>query len=104
MVLSDKKHLDPTTLVIMADVDEIPSRATIALLKACQAPLPLHLQMDNYLYSYEFATDHRSWRAQIHEWGQNGNDFSHGKNSELALSDAGWHCRWEQILMVHRKN
>jgi beta-1,4-mannosyl-glycoprotein beta-1,4-N-acetylglucosaminyltransferase len=80
----------------MSDVDEIPSRSALSLLRACESPLPIHLQMQNFLYSYEFTTDHHSWRAQMHRWddnGRGGTDYVHGKASDIALSDAGWHCR-----------
>lgn len=42
------------SLVISADVDEIPSRHTLQLLKRCQAPNPIHLQMRSYSYSFEW--------------------------------------------------
>lgn len=38
------------TLVIMSDVDEIPSKSTIALLRACDFGRQIHLQLRNYLY------------------------------------------------------
>lgn len=38
------------SLVIMSDVDEIPSRHTISLLKACEFGRAIHLQLRNYLY------------------------------------------------------
>ncbi|PWN49693.1 glycosyl transferase [Violaceomyces palustris] len=79
-------------LVLMSDVDEIPARHTLALLKACESPLPLHLQLRNYVYSYEFVTDFRSWRAQVHEWVKGSTWYHHGKSSDKILSDSGWHC------------
>lgn len=82
----------PTSLLLMADVDEIPSHASLSLLKACDAPLPMHLQMRNYVYSFEWVTDNRSWRAQLHEV-NDGSGYMHGKTSDNALADAGWHCR-----------
>ncbi|PWN22613.1 glycosyl transferase [Microstroma glucosiphilum] len=89
--LRDEVQPPEGSLILMADVDEIPSRATMKLLKACTAPLPIHLQMQNYIYSFEWVTDARSWRAQVHLYGE---DFSyiHGKASEVAIADAGWHC------------
>lgn len=41
-------------LVVFSDVDEIPSRYSLQLLKKCQAPSPIHLQMRNFLYSFEW--------------------------------------------------
>ncbi|PWN28666.1 glycosyl transferase [Jaminaea rosea] len=80
-----------SSLLLMADVDEIPSHASLSLLKACAAPLPMHLQMRNYVYSFEWVTDNRSWRAQLHEL-NDGSSYMHGKTSDNALADAGWHC------------
>lgn len=82
---------DPSSLLLMADVDEIPSFPTLKLLKACDSPLPIHLQMRNYVYSFEWVTDNRSWRAQLHQL-DDGLSYRHGKSSEWALADAGWHC------------
>lgn len=41
-------------LVLMSDVDEIPSRQAVELIKKCQAPDSIHLQLRNYLYSFEW--------------------------------------------------
>ncbi|GJJ14113.1 hypothetical protein Clacol_008370 [Clathrus columnatus] len=51
---------DATNIVIMSDVDEIPSRHTLSLLKACDFGNSLHLQLRAYLYS---------WRASAQIWG-----------------------------------
>ncbi|CAO1637909.1 unnamed protein product [Parajaminaea phylloscopi] len=82
---------DPSSLLLMADVDEIPSQSSLMLLKACDSPLPIHLQMRNYVYSFEFVTDNRSWRAQLHEFSDR-QAYKHGKSADVALADAGWHC------------
>lgn len=79
------------SLILMADVDEIPSRATMELIKGCEVPLPLHLQMQNYIYSFEWPTDGRSWRAQVHS-SSDGSPYMHGQASNTMLADAGWHC------------
>ncbi|KAG6879652.1 hypothetical protein C0992_000094 [Termitomyces sp. T32_za158] len=39
-------------LVIMSDVDEIPSKHTIELLRACEYGEAIHLQLRNFLYRY----------------------------------------------------
>lgn len=83
---------DPTSLILMSDVDEIPSLGTMQLLKHCRSPLPIHLQMQNYIYSFEFPTDMHSWRAQLHQ-ADDGKSYMHGKTADVALVDAGWHCR-----------
>lgn len=38
------------TLVLMSDVDEIPSSNTLALLRTCDFGSSLHLQLRNFLY------------------------------------------------------
>lgn len=89
-------------LVLMADVDEIPASTTLSLIRACQVPLPLHLQLQNYLYSFEWATDARSWRAQIHSWSRAndtattppGPGYTHAQNSNVMLAASGWHCSY----------
>ena len=55
-------------LVIMSDVDEIPAAHTIRLIKACAFPRVVHLQLRNYVYSFEWPSGWGSWRAQVHEW------------------------------------
>ncbi|KAG6813572.1 hypothetical protein H0H92_009616 [Tricholoma furcatifolium] len=47
---------DDPVLVIMSDVDEIPSRHTIELLKACDYGKAIHLQLRNFLYSFGQST------------------------------------------------
>jgi len=95
--ISRSKHVvkpPAGSLILESDVDEIPAKHTIALLKACQSPLPLHLQLRNYVYSFEFPTDMRSWRAQVHEWRLDGTTpYQHGPASPYVLTDSGWHCR-----------
>ncbi|GFZ19060.1 beta-1,4-N-acetylglucosaminyltransferase family protein [Actinidia rufa] len=80
-------------LLIMSDVDEIPSRHTIDLLRWCDdIPPVLHLQLKNYLYSFEFLWDHRSWRASIHRYQMGKTRYAHFRRTDYLLSDAGWHC------------
>lgn len=43
---------DTETLVIMSDLDEIPSLHTVGLLKACEFGERIHLQLRNFLYRY----------------------------------------------------
>ncbi|KAK0545727.1 hypothetical protein OC846_003013 [Tilletia horrida] len=81
-------------LIFMSDVDEIPAAHSLALLKSCVSPLPIHLQLRQFVYSFEFPTDSRSWRAQLHEWGAGPpmTTYVHSKVSDNVLADAGWHC------------
>ncbi|KAH9847691.1 glycosyltransferase family 17 protein [Lenzites betulinus] len=79
-------------LVIFSDVDEIPSAHTIRLLQACEAPSPIHLQMREYLYSFEWPAGEVSWRAQVHKFGADGSGYNHGQVADWKLADSGWHC------------
>lgn len=80
-------------LVIMADADEIPSAHTIRLLQSCDGfPPIMHLQLRNYLYSYEFYVDFNSWRSTVHIFKQNVTLYRHDRVTDNMLADAGWHC------------
>lgn len=81
-------------LVVFSDVDEIPYAHTLALLRACAAPAPLHLQMREFLYSFEWPAGEGSWRAQVHRYtGEDGAaGYGHSRATDLKLADAGWHC------------
>lgn len=80
-------------LLIMSDVDEIPSGHTINLLRWCDdIPEVLHLRLRNYLYSYEFLVDNQSWRASVHRYRVGKTRYGHFRQSDNILSDSGWHC------------
>jgi beta-1,4-mannosyl-glycoprotein beta-1,4-N-acetylglucosaminyltransferase len=80
-------------LVIMADVDEIPSAHTIRLLQSCDGfPSIMHLQLRNYLYSYEFHVDFNSWRSAVYVFDSKVTSYQHGRVTDKILADAGWHC------------
>ncbi|KAL3720307.1 hypothetical protein ACJRO7_005180 [Eucalyptus globulus] len=80
-------------LLIMSDVDEIPSAHTINLLRWCDdIPPKLHLQLRNYLYSFEFFVDNKSWRASVHRYQSGSTRYAHFRQSDDLLSDSGWHC------------
>lgn len=80
-------------LLIMSDVDEIPSGHTINLLRWCdEIPSILHLRLKNYLYSFEFLVDNDSWRASVHRYQSGKTTYAHYRQSDVILSDAGWHC------------
>ncbi|CAE7077757.1 unnamed protein product, partial [Rhizoctonia solani] len=86
--------LNTAPLVIMSDVDEIPAAHTIRLVKACSFPRVLHLQLRNYVYSFEWPSGWRSWRAQVEEWGS-GSQYVHSHSKargDHILWDSGWHC------------
>ncbi|CAH9108435.1 unnamed protein product [Cuscuta europaea] len=80
-------------LLIMSDIDEIPSRHTINLLRWCDnIPEVLHLRLKNYLYSFEFLIDDNSWRASVHRYQSGKTRYAHYRQSDDVLADSGWHC------------
>nr|XP_009406366.1 PREDICTED: beta-1,4-mannosyl-glycoprotein 4-beta-N-acetylglucosaminyltransferase-like isoform X2 [Musa acuminata subsp. malaccensis] len=80
-------------LLIMSDVDEIPSGHTINLLRWCdEIPEKLHLQLRNYLYSFEFYLDDDSWRASVHRYQAGKTTYAHLRQTDDLLADSGWHC------------
>jgi beta-1,4-mannosyl-glycoprotein beta-1,4-N-acetylglucosaminyltransferase len=86
---------DYPPLVIMSDVDEIPSVPALKLLKGCESPGVVHLQMNQYLYSYEWFVGRQSWRGAVVKWDKEskGMGYSHGKKTDVMLASAGSHCR-----------
>ncbi|EPS62280.1 hypothetical protein M569_12510, partial [Genlisea aurea] len=85
--------IEDDDLVIMSDADEIPSGHTVDLLRWCdETPSVLHLQLRNYLYSFEFPHRHRSWRASVHRYRTGETIYAHYRQSDMLLADAGWHC------------
>jgi beta-1,4-mannosyl-glycoprotein beta-1,4-N-acetylglucosaminyltransferase len=92
-VLLRKAGIEDDDLLIMSDVDEIPSRHTINLLRWCDdIPPVLHLQLKNYLYSFEFHVDDSSWRASVHRYETGKTRYAHYRQTDDLLADAGWHC------------
>ncbi|KAF1798259.1 glycosyltransferase family 17 protein [Mucor lusitanicus] len=80
-------------LIIMSDVDELPRAQTIDIISSCQGvPEKLHLQLRNYMYSFEFYVDSSSWRAHVVKYNAGHTFYTHGQITEDLLSDAGWHC------------
>ncbi|CAL4968485.1 unnamed protein product [Urochloa decumbens] len=80
-------------LLIMSDVDEIPSGHTINLLRWCDdIPEILHLQLRNYLYSFQFLLDDKSWRASVHRYRAGKTRYAHFRQTDALLADSGWHC------------
>lgn len=82
----------PGDVVIMADADEIPSQHTVRLLQWCDGiPAVMHLELQHYLYSFEFPVDYSSWRASAHLFGPL-TRYRHSRQTDLLLAEAGWHC------------
>ncbi|XP_048528242.1 beta-1,4-mannosyl-glycoprotein 4-beta-N-acetylglucosaminyltransferase-like [Triticum urartu] len=79
-------------VLIMADADEIPSPETVQLLKWCDGIPPImHLELKNYMYSFEFHVDQNSWRTTAHVFTER-TKYQHSRQTDLMLADAGWHC------------
>ncbi|KAF9522569.1 glycosyltransferase family 17 protein [Crepidotus variabilis] len=91
MLTMDTFPTESQTMVIMSDVDEIISKHTINLLRSCDFGQSLHLQLRDYLYSYEWMIGFTSWRASAQIWGTK-SYYRHSKSTENILADAGWHC------------
>ncbi|XAR66872.1 Beta-1,4-mannosyl-glycoprotein 4-beta-N-acetylglucosaminyltransferase [Bertholletia excelsa] len=80
-------------LLIMSDTDEIPSPHTVKLLQWCDGVPPVvHLELRHYMYSFEFPVDYSSWRATAHLYRPGRTHYRHSRQTDLILSDAGWHC------------
>ncbi|WWC63466.1 uncharacterized protein I303_106069 [Kwoniella dejecticola CBS 10117] len=82
-------------LIIESDVDEIISRQTLSLLTTCKSyPLPLHLNVDNYRYSFEFPlNDGGYYRPKVVQFTDaNSLDYNHQRKSNDLLGGSGWHC------------
>ncbi|GAN05395.1 beta-1,4-N-acetylglucosaminyltransferase-like protein [Mucor ambiguus] len=79
-------------LIIMSDVDELPRAQTIEIISSCEGvPEMLHLQLRNYMYSFEFYVDISSWRAHVVKYNAGHTFYTHGQITEDLLSDAGNH-------------
>ncbi|KAJ7350420.1 glycosyltransferase family 17 protein [Mycena albidolilacea] len=84
---------DTQTLVIMSDIDELPAAHTVQLLRMCDFGQSIHLQLRNYVYSFEWLVGLTSWRASVHVWNPDVY-YRHGQSSDTVLADAGWHCSY----------
>ncbi|KAK7264899.1 hypothetical protein RJT34_32512 [Clitoria ternatea] len=79
-------------ILLMSDVDEIPSPHTLKLLQWCDGIPPImHLELRHYMYSFEFPVDYSSWRATAHVYGPR-TQYRHSRQTNVIFSDAGWHC------------
>ncbi|KAJ7287271.1 glycosyltransferase family 17 protein [Mycena rebaudengoi] len=81
------------SLVMMTDIDELPAAHTVRLLKACDFGPAIHLQLRNYIYSFEWLVGLTSWRASVHAWNVD-SFYRHSQSSDTVLADAGWHCSY----------
>lgn len=77
-------------MVLMSDVDEIIRAKSLLILRQCDGiPKNLHLQLRNYMFSFEFYLDNASWRAHIVKYIAGETFYTHGQITENLLSDAG---------------
>ncbi len=102
--LNEQPRGAPAPVMVFADVDELPRRETVELLKSCdfgregEAGETIHLGMREYVYSYgwEVGGETASWRASATVWKGRGlgegEFYRHGKQTERVLVDSGWHC------------
>ncbi|KAI7746366.1 hypothetical protein M8C21_029050 [Ambrosia artemisiifolia] len=85
--------IEDDDLLIMSDVDEIPSAHTINLLRWCDGPPQvMHLHLRNFLYSFEFNKEHKSWRASVHRYQKGKTRYAHYRQTDYLFADSGWHC------------
>ncbi|KAG8501518.1 hypothetical protein CXB51_003795 [Gossypium anomalum] len=76
--------IEEDDLLTMSDVDEIPSGHTINLLRWCDdIPPVIHLQLRNYLYSFEYHVDNKSWRASVHRYKPGKTRYAHYRQSDI---------------------
>jgi len=97
IILDHRRHaIRAGDLVLMSDVDEIPSREALQLARVCAIPPVLHLSMKNYLYSFEFPLNNDGyWRAKLVTFGATPQfGYNHVRASDELLLHAGWHCSW----------
>ncbi|XP_055341425.1 LOW QUALITY PROTEIN: beta-1,4-mannosyl-glycoprotein 4-beta-N-acetylglucosaminyltransferase-like [Paramacrobiotus metropolitanus] len=86
-------HLRPGDLLLITHVDEIPRKETVAMLRMCNGwPETYHLQMTNYVYSFEFKAETDIWRPKIRRVNDTGQLYFRARSSDQLLMDAGWHC------------
>jgi len=84
-------------IVLMCDVDEIPSATTMSLLRSCAGyDRVMHLNMKSYMYSFEFSVKELplySTLGQVKTW-WSGATYNHTRSAEAQriLLQAGWHC------------
>lgn len=114
----DSMRLGNQSLVIMSDVDEIPSREAIGLLRSCDGwGEAVHLGMPTYMYSFEYPLARqpsklqllegiapgqvdgeglghgpRQWRTTVKRYTPGKTIYTHSRVSDTIFERAGWHC------------
>ena len=99
---SARVGLQEDDLVVMSDLDEIPSAEALSLLRDCWGyGDAIHLQLRNYLYSFEFPVPDGAGmlRPKVLRYTATPEGpsmlYTHfQRSSDFALAGAGWHCSW----------
>lgn len=87
-----KSGISSNDLLVMSDTDEIPSRNALRLLQWCDGiPDVVHLELKNYMYSFEFPLESGNWKPAVHVY-RPWTVYKHSRQSDYVLSNAGWHC------------
>lgn len=68
LIRSRSSNTVRSPIVLFSAVDELPAGHTLRLLRDCEWPSPMHLQLRRYMYSYEWPMGMGSWKAQVHIW------------------------------------
>ena len=89
-------------LILSADVDEIPRREALQLLRDCELSnttksFPLEFSLDHFEYSFQYMRD-QQWDSPVAAAFQPLNKyraFYRGlPNRKFSVPHAGWHCSW----------
>ncbi|KAG0346649.1 hypothetical protein BG005_000622 [Podila minutissima] len=84
--------LTENDLFTSVDLDEVIYPHTLELIKECEGvPDTMHLELNNYLYSFEFPTGDTIWPTTITRW-YPGVRYIRAQVSDTVLTDSGWHC------------
>ena len=95
-----KHGVVPGDVIMDTDCDEIPRRALVRMVAGCNIPdaaFPLNLEMDNYLYSYEFEQGIVPWIFPRIVPYLGGATFARSRIApitRMVVANAGWHCSW----------
>lgn len=91
----------PPPVMIFSDLDELPSRKTVQLLKTCEFESPLHLGMRSFLYSFEWEEggEAESWRPQAWVWTERGRgpEEYYRQVPSLQISDVAFKLRLDRV-------
>lgn len=80
-------------IVLSSHLDEVPAMMALRLMRDCEFPSPLHLQLRQYLYSFEWPTGLWNWRSKVVVWDEDvAARFGQEDVGDDILADAGWNC------------